>query len=54
MKTSLLFAAGLALSYLVIRKIKASRHRSADVWLDDEIEDSFPASDPPSHTGAHI
>lgn len=53
MKT-ILFAAGLALSYLVFRELKARRRQCTEELLDQSLEDSFPASDPPSHTGTHI
>lgn len=40
---------GLVLATVFVKRTQQSRRRS-DAALDDMIEDSFPASDPPSHS----
>jgi len=56
----LMVAAGLASAYAVWVLVRRSRPESPSVYssgefdaLDEAIDDSFPASDPPSTSGAH-
>jgi len=52
--------AGLVSAYAVWSMIRRSRPVTPAIYsggpldaVDEAIDDSFPASDPPSHTGAH-
>ena len=60
MRKTILFAAGAAVSCLVLWTTRRARcDRQADAtalgqMVDGTGEDSFPASDPPSYTGAHV
>jgi hypothetical protein len=53
-----LWAGALVLAYVALkrafRRACAPEVTQPQEPLDIAIEDSFPASDPPSHTGSHI
>ena len=60
MKKPMLFAAGVIASCLILLAARRFRCRAlTDAAaprepVDLSAEDSFPASDPPSYTGAHV